>query len=303
MASSNPLVTIGMPVYNGAKYVARALDCLIRQEYRKFELLISDNASTDATVHICREYAARDPRISLHRNRENIGAVANFGQLVRMARGTYFMWAAVDDRWHPSFLSTVVRELERYPAAGLAMCAVDRISEDGKLFDTIRFVGPDDPHQKQHLNLCLAVTSPRKRKYNLFIYGLYRTDLVRQAYLSFPDILIADRLFIALLALVTRFRYVDRVLHTRQHSSAPYVVRNPADRSHFPEGLSADIQAVLALGKMIWQSPLVPWQRKFYAPAGMANLAALLLKLRYRTVVRRNLSDFWSMRGPKLRVG
>lgn len=100
----NPAVSIGMPVYNGAQYIREALDSLLAQTFTDFELIISDNASTDATQSICEEYARRDPRVSYVRQAENKGAVANFRFVLDRARADLFMWAAYDDLWAPNYL-------------------------------------------------------------------------------------------------------------------------------------------------------------------------------------------------------
>jgi glycosyltransferase involved in cell wall biosynthesis len=101
---NTPTVSIGMPVYNGEKFIREALDSLLVQTFTDFELIISDNASTDATELICREYAARDLRIYYVRHEVNRGAPANFQFVLDKARGKYFMWAAADDVRSPDFI-------------------------------------------------------------------------------------------------------------------------------------------------------------------------------------------------------
>ena len=100
----SPTVSIGMPVYNGEKYIREALDSLLAQTFTDFELIISDNASTDDTGVICREYAARDPRVRYVRQSENRGAMANFQPVLDKARDEYFMWAAANNRWDGAWL-------------------------------------------------------------------------------------------------------------------------------------------------------------------------------------------------------
>ncbi len=99
-----PLITIGMPVYNGEKFVRDALDALTQQTLPNFELIISDNASTDGTGQICMEYAERDQRIIYYRQKNNIGAIANFQFVLDHANSDLFMWAAHDDVWSKTFL-------------------------------------------------------------------------------------------------------------------------------------------------------------------------------------------------------
>lgn len=107
-----PKVSIGMPVYNGESFIHEALNSLLAQSFADFELIISDNGSTDATEAICKEYAAKDTRIRYVRQSENRGAFANFQFVLDEAVGEYFMWAAADDRWSNLFINTCVSALE-----------------------------------------------------------------------------------------------------------------------------------------------------------------------------------------------
>ncbi len=102
-----PQVSIGMPVYNGELFIRSALESLLAQTYTDFELIISDNASTDDTATICRDYASKDARIRYVRQAENRGAAANFQFVLDEAVGEYFMWAAADDCWSPDWLKEV----------------------------------------------------------------------------------------------------------------------------------------------------------------------------------------------------
>ena len=92
-----PRLTVGLPVYNGEKYLAESLDALLGQSYGDFELIISDNASTDATEAICREYAAKDPRITYLRQPANIGATPNHNFVFEQSHTELFKWASYDD--------------------------------------------------------------------------------------------------------------------------------------------------------------------------------------------------------------
>lgn len=107
-----PRVSIGMPVYNGEKYIRDALDSLLNQTFSDFELIISDNASTDRTEEICGEYASRDSRISYFRQTENNGAITNFQFVLDHASGEFFMWAAYDDLWSDGFIENAVGSLK-----------------------------------------------------------------------------------------------------------------------------------------------------------------------------------------------
>lgn len=120
MLNSQPLVSIGMPVYNGAKYIRQALDSLLAQTYGNCEVHISDNASTDDTEQICRSYLAREDRVRYHRNPRNIGGEKNWLRVLELASGEYFMWAAHDDYWSPNYAETLLECLRASPGAILA---------------------------------------------------------------------------------------------------------------------------------------------------------------------------------------
>jgi glycosyltransferase involved in cell wall biosynthesis len=107
-----PLVSIGMPTYNGERFIRQVLDSLLAQDYKNFELIISDNASTDNTRNICLEYAAKDKRIRYCRSKKNLGAIKNFYRAFQLSSGKYFMFAGSHDLWHQTFISRCVDILE-----------------------------------------------------------------------------------------------------------------------------------------------------------------------------------------------
>jgi glycosyltransferase involved in cell wall biosynthesis len=113
--ASVPKVTIGMPVYNGAKHLARALDSLLGQTFTDFELLIADNCSTDRTGDICKDFARRDARVRYVRHVTNRGAVYNWNFVVEQARGQYFKWASGNDYCAPTMLERCVQALDADP--------------------------------------------------------------------------------------------------------------------------------------------------------------------------------------------
>ncbi len=171
-----PQVSIGLPVYNGARYLEAALDALLRQDFTDFELILSDNASTDSTETICRSFAARDPRVRYVRQPRNIGGAGNFGFVLQQATARYFMWASHDDRFAPSYVSRTLEALTRNPGAVLA-CS------------QIRFVGPEDeelPDWRGFPNLHTVGLSRVERIRQMFrrtgwyaIYGMSRPEHLR----------------------------------------------------------------------------------------------------------------------------
>jgi hypothetical protein len=201
-----------------------------------------------------------------------------------MAHGPYFMWAAADDYWSPEFVGSMINELETHPEAGVAMCAVQRILEDGSNVDTVRFSGKDNPNFKSHYQVLMGLTSPKKLKYNLFIYGLFRTSLLQKAFLLFPDVPLGDRLFMCQIALATRFRYVDRILHIRTYHNQPTHIRLPDENFNkmWNEDKWVFCKSVLALGQMLWRSSIIPGYRKIYIPAAILYYSLLYLRMQRR---------------------
>lgn len=186
-ACKTPKVSIGMPVYNGARYIREALDTLVAQTYTDLELIISDNASTDATEGICREYAARDPRIKYVRQSRNRGVIVNFQFALAEAVGEYFMWAAYDDKWGCGYLQEAVAVLDReyfnfvFPSFSVRSIRLKIGKQfDEKLFD---FIESQDRRERVLKFLALHHNS---HKCNI-VYSLFRTEFLRAA-LKIQDI-------------------------------------------------------------------------------------------------------------------
>src|SRR3546814_9942917 len=128
-----PRVSIGLPVHNGGLLLPRALDSILGQSFPDFELILSDNASTDATAAICRDYAGREGRIRYFRQDRNLGAAGNFNFTFAQATGAYFKWAAHDDVLAPGFLTACVDLLSEDAGAVLAFTDVRLVNEDASL--------------------------------------------------------------------------------------------------------------------------------------------------------------------------
>src|SRR5438067_2227569 len=122
-------VSIGMPIFNGKSYVEDALRSLLDQDYPNFDVIISDNASTDGTEELCRGYAQRDPRVRYFRNIQNIGAAKNFTRVFERSSARYFMWAAHDDLWARTYVSRCVGALEQNPDCALCATGIQFIDE------------------------------------------------------------------------------------------------------------------------------------------------------------------------------
>lgn len=131
MSSGEARLSIGLPVYNGERYLAESLDALLGQTYKDFELIISDNASTDGTAGICREYARQDPRIRYVRQTKNIGAAPNHNFVLSEAKGELFKWAAADDLYARDLLERCIAALDEHPDFVLADSWTAAISDSG----------------------------------------------------------------------------------------------------------------------------------------------------------------------------
>jgi glycosyltransferase involved in cell wall biosynthesis len=290
-----PLVSIGMPAYNGEKYIRRSIESLLAQDYDNFELNISDNASDDRTLRICEEYASRDSRIRIHQQPSNMGIKANFEKVLEMSTGQFFLWAAVDDCWLPGFISSLVKELIRDPGIGVAMCAVDCVFENNSFPPVkIRFHGPDNPNKLSYLGVAIKLTTPLK--YNLFIHGIFRSSLLRKAFPLLPNIHSADRWFLIQIALTARFRYLDRVLHIRTLQSEPYYNRYPDEeygkKIQSFDQIWFDFASIPVVFNIILQSPEIPRRRKFLAPLVIISLFYHRLILGVRRMARSFIVHF-----------
>ena len=166
---NSPLVSIGLPVFNGERFLRKALDSLLAQEFADFEIIISDNASTDMTGKICKEYTARDSRIRYIRQTENMGGIFNFNFVLREAHGEYFMWAAADDQWATDFIHSLVVGLENNRTAIGAFCPYQMIEEEtGIILDGIWKCDYESRH------ILIRLLKFTRQYSDACIYGLFR---------------------------------------------------------------------------------------------------------------------------------
>lgn len=169
-----PKVSIGMPIYNGEQFICDALDSLLAQTYSNFELIISDNASTDKTEQICRSYASRDKRIRYIKQQQNKGAPYNFQFVLNEAIGEYFMWAAADDRRHERFLELSTTVLEEDKTTNLVfsdMKTLNLLTGESSI-SSIGHIINKKKHWKYLFRLLNECPS--------FIYGLHRTQELKK---------------------------------------------------------------------------------------------------------------------------
>lgn len=206
-----PRVTIGMPVYNGARHVTQAIDSLLSQTFGDFELIIADNASTDRTGEICRDYQARDPRVHYVRHATNRGAVFNWNFVVAEARGQYFKWASANDYCAPTQLERCVQVLDTEPEVIITYGRTAFVDDEGQPLG-------EYPHDVEVLDarpsvrferLCRELRANNAQSGLIRLATLRRTGIER----AYPG---GDMNLMAELALYGGFRRIPEVLLFRR---------------------------------------------------------------------------------------
>ena len=211
MTFRRPKLSIGVPVYNGEKYLARALDSLLGQSFADFELIISDNGSEDGTGQICEEYQRRDERVSVLRRHQNVGAARNFSGLFEMSAGEYFMWAAVDDTWEKDYVGSCLEVLESDPCAALAYTVTNFVNPDGMSVETYKdsFTVTEENAAQRYLTLIANLDWCNS------FYGVIRSSALSGTGLLQENVGAGDCLLLAELALQGKFIQVDKPLFNR----------------------------------------------------------------------------------------
>ena len=270
MSALTPLITVGIPVFNGERYLERAIRSLQKQEYPNIDIVISDNCSTDATQNISLRLAAEDRRIRYYRNNINIGAVRNFVKVFELSCGEYFMWAAYDDLWDPHCLSLLVEELINWPEAGLAHSGIALIDESEQLLSVEAFPTDDNPNCWSCIELATKCVRPARGtpKLNYAMYGLFRSSVLRLAIKYVCDGAMWDRLFVILVAMIAPFRYRREPLYHRtlQDTRADERYLDDTYALQVRTGIGWRYRVTLNLSKVLISCPSIPLWRKFLIP-------------------------------------
>jgi hypothetical protein len=211
---TSPLVSVGMPVFNGERYVSLAIESILGQTHRNLELLVSDNASSDATESIVREYQRRDGRVRYLRSPVNRGGVWNRNRLVGQASGQYFMWADHDDVRHPEYVARCLEVLAGRPDVVLCYSATRDIDEEGCPLprEEIR-LRLDSPDARQRFGDVVALEHLCEP-----CFGLMQASLVKEigGIGNYAD---SDRVFLAKLSLRGRgVRLPEELFFRRAHA-------------------------------------------------------------------------------------
>ena len=227
-------LTIGMPVYNGERFIREALDSVLAQTFTDFELLIADNASDDATPDIIAEYTAADPRIRHVRHERNLGSAGNHNYLVEQATTPLFKWAAADDLHAPTHVERCIAQLDEHPELIGAHTRTMRIDEDSRLIKPEKYhIHTDGP--SPHVRFRNVIAKPHSC---FSCFAVFRTDVIEKTACMqpYPG---SDRVFLAEVALhgptaeVPEYLLFRRV-HSGSHSARPEI--DAADKAHFWAG-------------------------------------------------------------------
>lgn len=250
-------VAVGMLTYNAERTLAASIESVLGQTHEDFLLVISDDASTDSTPQIAEAYAARNPRIRLQPQRQNVGGIANFNSVVPLsAEADYFVWFSDHDRWHPRFLEACVTALDSRPDAVLSYPRMHEESLEGvRLRDVEAALDTRGLNQLSRL-ITAAWAVPANTG---AIYGVMRSDLLAQLH-AYPDIYpqspAPDLLLLLELAALGEFLHVPEDLYTllnlgADHSSPErYLARLRLIPRH--EGHAAAISGGMA--RTLWRS-------------------------------------------------
>ena len=224
MTSSSPRVSIGLPVCDGERYLRTTIDSIRAQTFTDFELIVADNASTDGTEAICREYAAVDSRVRCVRNATNLGVARNFNLTVEHARGQYFKWAADDDVLEPEFVARCVEQLDRDPGVVLCHAQTRIIDERGIVLGDYTYASGHASAARPSRRLRDVLAEDR---WCFEMFGVIRTDTLRRT-LLLDRYVGSDRILLADLALRGRFFIVPEYLFLNRDHPGRTVRRFPA---------------------------------------------------------------------------
>ena len=180
MKTELPLVSIGLPVYNGENFVAEAIQCVRNQTFSNWELIICDNGSTDHTFDLCRQLAADDNRIRVYQNPRNMGVSFNYNEVFRRSQGKFFKWAAHDDLFAPRFIAKCVEELDEDQRVVLVFPKLSYVDADGRVLrrqaSELSVLGPTvESRAKQFMRLAAHGTD-----FLWLAYGLFRREVLAQ---------------------------------------------------------------------------------------------------------------------------
>lgn len=227
-----------MPVFNGEKYLRESIGSILNQTYSDFELIISDNASTDRTQEICKEYAHKDKRIKYYRNKQNLGGPKNYNRVFELSSSEYFKWAAYDDVLAPDYLRRCIDVLDNDSSVVGCHCRTGRIDQNGNFLgyyneDLLKNISSPKPHERfRDLMGLYYTTTP--------FHAVYRANLFAKSQLH-GSYIGADRNLVAELSLMGRIYEIPECLFFwREHPDSYTSIFYGSDRKHTLDRLKAE---------------------------------------------------------------
>ena len=308
-----PTVSIGLPVFNGENFLEDAITSLLNQTYKDFELIISDNDSTDKTEEICQRFASQDQRVRYYRSDINHGPAWNYNRVFKLSRGKYFKWAAHDDICAPELIEKCVFELEKNQALILCFSKVNVIDAETQFIEQYNVsINLDAPSPHVRFG---DLSSLRHRCYEIF--GLIRADVLEQTPLI-DRYAGSDRVLLARLSLYGPFKVLPEYLfgarmhaqqsiamlrqprnrHLRLHDYAAWFDPENKGKIIFPNwrilyehGLSIQVAPLTWRQKLACYRTLVLWTFSYWNWAKLIRdiLIATILKI---IQVRNNIDQF-----------
>ena len=196
--NSNPELTIGIPVFNGEKFLVEKILSILNLNYDNFELIISDNGSTDSTKKICEEFTSKDDRIRLFLQEKNLGPNWNFDFVLKKAKGEYFMWTAVDDKILPGFIEKNISVLKKNNRVACSISQVKPYGEKTEFLSEKQTIGFFRKLKKKIIRSFTPLkniptfgpyrkkirTHLKTRGHHQAFYGIYRTKQIQKIFVS-----------------------------------------------------------------------------------------------------------------------
>lgn len=221
-----PMVSIGMPVFNGENYLAEAIDSVLCQSFDDLEVIVCDNASTDGTGAIAERFARADSRVRYVRNPANLGAAPNYNRAFELSAGRYVKWLAHDDRLAPGYLARTVTAMEARPELVLCNSRVDVIDENGRIIGTYGSVLDQADQPGAVDRFAVFVLQPHT---GVDVFGLMRRTALLGSVLH-PSFHGADRALLAQLALRGPMLQLAEPLHQIREHAGRYTRRATSAR-------------------------------------------------------------------------
>jgi glycosyltransferase involved in cell wall biosynthesis len=311
-----PVLSIGLPVYNGERYLQKALASLLSQDFDDFELIISDNGSSDQTQAICRDFARMDRRIRYFRSDQNRGATWNFRRVFELSEGEFFKYAAYDDECYPTMLRRCMEVFrDSDPTVALVYTLSERIDENSNVFVPAGLGNWD--------RVATTARTPHERLAHVIwralcghaFYGVIRSSFLRRAR-PFGCV-VADWMILAELGMMGKIIEVPEVLFrlrvhresTFKASSTPLEIlrwHNPAANG-LEKVLPFRIAIILEYIKSVRHSTLSPSERMMCMAVACITPPlrnVWLWFLRSTGPTRKHLSELtgWRALSPSARV-